>query len=108
MLLTVFALVGAVFKGDLRNNVFNDVASGVACPPQWLPVVLAAGVSPQPPWPVLDYMHKSRWSDAMPVAKEANRGRLLSHATDVCQNNAGLGCAGNKWNSPTKCCTECV
>ena len=72
MLLTVFTLVGAAFKVDLHNNVYDDVASGVACPPQWLPVVLAAGISPQLPAP-----DESRWSDATPVAEEPNRGRLL-------------------------------
>eukprot|EP00964_Phaeocystis_antarctica_P137470 scaffold102037_cov58-Phaeocystis_antarctica.AAC.1 len=77
-LLTVVALVGAAFKVDLRNDMFDGVASGVAsgvaCPPQWLPVILAAGISPQPLAP-----DESRWSDATPVAEEPNRGRLLSH-----------------------------
>eukprot|EP00964_Phaeocystis_antarctica_P065015 scaffold39158_cov71-Phaeocystis_antarctica.AAC.3 len=70
-LLTVVALVGAAFKVDLRNNVFDDVASGVAsgvaCPPQWLPVVLAAGISPQPPAP-----DESRWS----MLRRSQRSRI--------------------------------
>ena len=58
MSLLAFALVGAVIKVDLRNNmidssnkysgVTSSVASGVACPSQWLPVVLGAGILPQP------------------------------------------------------------
>ena len=103
MLLTVFALVGAAFKVDLHNNVYDDVASGVACPPQWLPVVLAAGISPQLPAP-----DESRWSDATSVAEEPNRGRLLSHGS-VCPDDASLGCkgSGSWWFSPSKCCKRC-
>ena len=103
MLLTVFALVGAAFKVDLHNNVYDDVASGVACPPQWLPVVLAAGISPQLPAP-----DESRWSDATPVAEEPNRGRLLSHGS-VCPDDASLGCkgSGNWWFKRENCCKRC-
>ena len=77
MVLLTFALVGAVIKVDLRNNmvdgssgVASSVASGVACPSQWLPVVLAAGILPQPPAP-----DESLGPDA---TSEPNRGRLLS------------------------------
>ena len=56
MVLLTFALVGAVIKVDLRTNmvdcssgVASSVASGVACPPHWLPAVLGAGILPQSP-----------------------------------------------------------
>eukprot|EP00964_Phaeocystis_antarctica_P086861 scaffold55051_cov106-Phaeocystis_antarctica.AAC.2 len=116
-LLTVVALVGAAFKVDLRNNMFDGVASGVdgvasgvaagvACPPQWLPVVLAAGISPQPPAP-----NESRWSDATPVAEEPSRGRLLSRGS-VCPDDVSLRCKGKPgewtWFSPSKCCKRCA
>ena len=101
-LLAVAALVGAVIKVDLRNNMVDgssgaasSVASGVACPPHWLPVVLGAGILPQSP--------------AADKSEEPNRGRLLSHG-NVCANDPSLACKGQGqyWYEQSKCCARCA
>ena len=102
MVLLTFALVGAVIKVDLRTNmvdcssgVASSVASGVACPPHWLPAVLGAGILPQSP--------------AAGEAEEPNRGRLLPQG-DACPNDPTLGCKGKEgsWFTKETCCTECA